>query len=450
MKRVAIIGGGLAGLSAAFDLARAGVEFELFEASDRLGGLVRSSTRDGFLIEHGADSWIANKPWLEELAGDLGMAGEVIASATVSPSTWILRNGELVPLPAGLSLFVPSDLRAIGESRLFSEETKRRFHRELAHPPAPLAEGQDESIAEFGERHFGREAVEVLAAPLLVGVYGGDAGKLSARAVMPGMVALEAQYGSLIRGVQQERSSGVQRPSVFRTFRCGMESLVQRLATRLAPGSLRVGAPVKRLMREGESYAIHLQRDVRAGFTDVILALPVPAAAHVLGTKLSKVEYSSAATVALGYDFVPNLPPGFGFLVATGEPCEIMAATFVQQKWPERIPKGKSMIRVFVADPKLLNAGMKTDGVLLEAAQRALARILGINRDPLFAVVDRWPNSMPQYEVGHLERIQQMRESVARLSSGKVTLAGNSYAGVGMPDTVRSGREAARSVLQKA
>ncbi|MEO8725146.1 MAG: protoporphyrinogen oxidase [Acidobacteriaceae bacterium] len=445
MRRVAIIGGGLAGLSAAFDLARAGTAFELFEASGRLGGMVRSSEREGFLIEHGADSWIATKPWLEELARDLGMEDEIVASPAISPSTSILRNGELTPLPRGLSLFVPTDLPAIDESHLFSAATKRRFHQELQSPPKPLAQNEDadESVAQFVERHFGGEVVKVLAGPLLAGVYGGDADKLSARAVIPGMVAMEAQYGSLIAGAQAARQAARHTGGLFRSVRRGMGSLVERLASMLPEHSVHLNAAVSAVKMQGESYSIRTENQVSAGFSHVVLALPVLILGQILGLELPEIRYSSAATVALAYDSVPQLPAGFGFLVACGEPepCPVMAATFVQQKWPERVPSGKSMIRAFVSDPMLL--AMDDDG-LANAARQAFAKTLGIMAVPAFASVDRWPSSMPQYELGHLARVEQILATVAQRYGKRVLLAGNSYYGVGMPDAVRSGREAAK------
>ncbi|HEY0566263.1 MAG TPA: protoporphyrinogen oxidase [Terriglobales bacterium] len=441
-KRVAIVGGGLSGLSAGFDLHRAGVAFDLFEAQPRFGGYVKTSQRDGFIIENGADSWIANKPWLEELAHDLGIADEIVASPAVSPSTSILKRGKLTTLPSGLSLFVPSDLSATDASPLFSEETKRRFHEELAHPPAPLPEEQDESVASFVERHFGREVVDTLAAPLLAGVYGGDANGLSARAVIPGLVALEAKYSSLVRGAQLTRPVQASATGVFRTFLGGMSTVVDALVAQLPSASLHGDSCVMSAKQSDGSWSMQTSTGTREGYSHLILALPIPAVAQVLGIELPRMRYSSAATVALAYDSELSLPPGFGFLVASGEPCAILAATFVQQKWRDRVPVAKSLIRAFVSDPKLLAA---PDGVMLLAAQDALRVVLGLEAEPMFAVIDRWPNSMPQYEVGHLQRVAEIRDFVARC--GDVYLAGNSYDGVGMPDAVRTGRAAARAVM---
>jgi oxygen-dependent protoporphyrinogen oxidase len=439
-KRVGIVGGGLSGLSAAFDLHRAGIPFDLFEAQPRFGGYIRTSHREGFTIENGADSWIASKPWLEELARDLGIADEVIASPAVSPSTSILKDTKLTMLPPGLSLFIPSDLSATDATPLFSAQTKHRFHQELEHPPASLPTGEDESVASFVERHFGREVVDTLAAPLLAGVYGGDANGLSARAVIPGLVALEAKHGSLVRGAQLTRPTHAGTTGVFRTFRRGMSTVVEKLVSVLPSASLHSSTRVFSATGREGGWAVQTSAGTQ-DYSHLLLAIPVPSVAQILGVALPQIRYSSAATVALAYDGELKLPPGFGFLVASGEPCEVMAATFVQQKWPDRVPTGKSLIRAFVSDPKLLAS---PDGVVLLAAQDALRRVLDIRAEPAFAVVDRWPNSMPQYEVGHLDRIVKIRDVVAQL--GNVFLAGNSYDGVGMPDAVRTGRAAAAAV----
>ena len=442
-KRVAVIGGGLAGLSAAYELERAAVEFEMYEASGRAGGIVKTSARNGYLVEHGADSWIANKPWLQELALEIGMESDVVACPAMSPSTWILRGGKLLPMPHGMRLFVPDDLQAVQESELFSDETKRRFRgeEEGRFEPAPARE---ESVADFAERHFGREVVEVLAGPLLAGVYGGDASRLSAEAVIPGLVDMERQHGSLIKALQAA-NRGTPAHGIFRTFRSGMQSFTDSLAARIPSGRLHLGVHVIRVLRKSSGFSLITTRGAAMGenYDAVVLAVPVQNAAEMLDLALPKVEYSSAATVALGYPGEMELPQGFGFLAAHGEPGIVMAATFVHQKWPWRVPEGKAMVRAFVSDPKLLAA---PDGALVLAVQDELRNVLGIRVDPEFAVLDRWPNSMPQYEVGHRAKVEKIRAAVAEF--GSVFLAGNAYEGVGMPDAVRSGRDAARAATR--
>ena len=442
-KRVAVVGAGLAGLSAAYELERAAVEFDVYEASGRSGGIVKTSTRDGYIVEHGADSWIANKPWLQELAGEIGMESEVVASPAISPSTWILRGGKLLPLPQGMRLFVPGDLKAVQDSELFSAETKRRFREEAEarFEPAPAAE---ESVAEFAERHFGREVVEVLAGPLLAGVYGGDASRLSAEAVIPGVVEMERQHGSLIKAVQAAPGRAPAE-GIFRTFGRGMQSFTDALAERIPKSRLHVGVHVIRVLRKASGYSLVTTRGAALGeeYDAVVMSVPVQSVAGMLDLALPKVEYSSAATVALGYPGTLELPAGFGFLAAQGEPGIVMAATFVHQKWPWRVPLGKAMLRAFVGDPKWLAA---PDGALVLGVQDELRSVLGIRVDPEFAIVDRWPNSMPQYEIGHRAKVEHIREAVAEF--GSVFLAGNAYEGVGMPDAVRSGREAGRAAAQ--
>lgn len=439
-RRVAIVGGGLSGLSAAFDLAQAGIAFDLFEADQRFGGMLRSSRRQGFLIEHGADSWIARKPAVEMLARELGMAHEVVASPVISPSTSILRAGRLIPLPAGMRLFIPADLSAAAASPLFSAATKRRWQEELEFPPTETI--ADESIAGLVERHFGREMLDAVAAPLLAGVYGGDAGKLSARAVIPGIVALEQKHGSLIRGAQTAFAKRAASTGVFRTLREGMESIIAALLAHLPAHGLHLRSAVTQVSAANSGYSLSENGTIHE-FSDVIFAVQIPTVSHLLGIDLPAFAYSSAITVALAYDTRPQLPPGFGFLVASGESAEVMAATFVQQKWPHRVPPGKALLRAFIGRPEMMRC---SDQAIVAAVRADFLRILGIRAEPLFACVDRWPHSMPQYHLGHREKIAALQTRLAESFPG-VHLAGNSLDGVGMPDAVRTGRAAAAAVL---
>ena len=440
-KRVAIIGGGLTGLSAAFDLHRAGIDFELYEASARFGGNLLTSSRDGFLIEHGADSWIAQKPWLDNLARDLGINDDVVSSANISPSTSILKDGQLLPLPTGMLLFIPSDLQAVDASPLFSPETKRRIHDEETSPPAPLPDHEDESVASFVERHFGREMVDLVAAPLLAGVYGGDASQLSARAVIPRLVALERQYGSLVVGA---RAVSKQRPNsgLFRTMLNGMGSLIEQLVRALPASRLHLSEAIERVSYDGASFAIASILKGRGGFSHVICTTRIPQAADMFAIDLPTIRYSSAATIAFAYDQTVPLPAGFGFLAAAGEKTCIRAATFVHQKWPKRVPEGKMLLRFFLSGPQLL---VNDDETLIAIASAESERLLNLRTVARFAIVDRWPESMPQYAPGHLATTARIRACVESL--GKIQLAGNAFDGVGMPDAVRSGRAAAANII---
>ncbi len=436
-RRIAIIGGGVSGLSAAFDLAQAGLEFELFEAEDRLGGMLRTSHANGFVIEHGADSWIAQKPAAEELARELGLADEIIVSPAISASTAILRNGRLWPLPPGMRLFIPTDLAAAEGSPLFSEQTKRRLREELEFLPRPVGE---ESIAAFVERHFGRELLDVVAAPLLAGVYGGDAAKLSAQSVVPGIVALEEQYGSLIRGARLQGSPA--NTGTFRCLRSGMETLISALRSRVPNGHLHLCSAVTRVAPARSGYTV-TANDCEQEFSSVLFSMRLPGVARLLRIDLPKMDYSSAVTVAVAYSQRPSLPPGFGFLAASGEDAAILAATFVHQKWPDRVPPGRALIRAFMDRSRIFGT---SDEEIISDVSGELRRILGVVEQPLMSWVDYWPDSMPQYHVGHERRVGEIRARMEGIGAG-LHLAGNSFDGVGISDAVRTGRAAAKAII---
>jgi oxygen-dependent protoporphyrinogen oxidase len=447
-RRVAVVGGGLAGVTAAWELSRGGAEVVLFEASHRLGGIVETVRADGFVIECGPDGWVTEKPWARELAEELGLGGELIASNDATRTTYILRDGRLVALPDGMRMMVPSDLAAVDASPLFSGEAKRAFHVEQgrAEELKAAAPEQDESVASFVRRHFGGEVLATVGRPLLSGVFGGDVETLSVRAVMAPFVAMEREFGSLIVGLRaRQRREGTE--PVFTTLRSGVETLVSAMVRELPPGMARVGAPVRALGRTPVGWRVDGE-----AFGSVMLALPVDAAASLLApidaraAELMEMEASSAVVVAFGFAERFPVPPGFGFLVppVTGSDS-LLAATFVEQKFAGRVPEGARLLRAFFggeAGARLLAA---PEGEIAALALRQLAAILGPLPPPVVRVVRRWPRSLPQYAVGHLERMAELERRV-RLPGG-LWLLGNGYRGVGLPDLVRDARAAARECL---
>lgn len=463
MKRVAIIGGGIAGLSAAFYMdqwRRGGAEFDwvLYEASPRLGGVIRTErTADGFLIEAGPDSFLSEKPWARELCSELGIEDRLIGSNDAARQTWILADGRLHPLPEGLQFLVPTRLWPILTSGLFSPATKLRIALESFQRPRKA--DKDESAAAFVERHFGREMVHRLADPLLAGVYGGTAAQLSARAVLPRMVALEEKYGSLARGVlraQQQSLEHNARP-IFSTLKSGMQELVDALEARITPVAVRRGVPVQRVSRWDFGWTVHTAQGEEK-FGSLVLAVPAYTAADLLAdtmpdlsASLKQIPYSSSVTVALAYDAAQvamrgnNLPGGFGFLVPRTEGKRMLACTFVHNKFRGRVPEGGLLLRVFLGGSTDEAALTLSDESALLVVRHELSQILGLDAEPMFTRISRWPRSMAQYEVGHLERvaeIERLRKSVPGLH-----LIGNAYGGIGVPDCIRAGKEAAAAVL---
>jgi oxygen-dependent protoporphyrinogen oxidase len=486
--RTAIIGGGIAGLAAAFELeqarkAGAAVEYTLFEAGDRLGGSLASEIVDGAVLERGPDSFLTEKPAAAELCRELGLADQLLPSNDAARKTYIVVKNQLVPLPDGLMFLVPTKLIPTAMTRLFSFPTKVRMGLELLLPPRPHGDA-DEAVATLVERHFGAEAVERLADPLLSGIYGGDATQLSARAVLPRLVEMEQEYGSLTRGMLaahkqmrakakaaaktngalngngngQASANGRPPRSIFTSLRGGMQQMVDALAARLDPASVRLSTPVSGLARAEGRWRV--TAGGAAEFYDaVIVASPAWAAGVLLrpvdaelGEDLGTIPYSSSITVNLIYDEAKlgRLPDGFGFLVPSSEGRAMLACTFVHRKFIGRTPPGKVVLRAFLGGMKNEDLLAEPDAALVATVQRELREILGANVlgplvEPEHAQVNRWRRAMAQYAVGHQERMQRIAARVAELPG--LRLAGNAYEGIGIPDCIRLGRRAAKELV---
>ncbi len=462
MIRIAIIGGGISGLAAAFALeehrrARA-AEYTLYESSPHLGGVLRTEHFQGCIVEAGPDSFITEKPWAADLCRTLGLGDQLIGSNDADRKTYILVHGLLIPMPDGLMFMVPTKILPTGFSPLFSWSTKLRMAQELLHPPRP---GQaDESVASLVERHYGAEMVDRLADPLLSGVYGGEAASLSVRAVLPRFAEMERVHGSLGRAMLAARKkiprpANGTTPSLFTSLKNGMQQLAETLAPRLNPSALVTNALVQAVQPEAGGWTVSagLKSD---HFDAVILALPTHAAAKLLSicspelsAELAGIGYSSSITVGLGYDrdVRRSLPPGFGFLVPRSEGKRLLAATFVHNKFPHRAPEDRALLRCFFAGSNAEKIWELSDDAIIAVVRNELQQILGLRAAPLFARVYKWKSAMAQYGVGHLERLDRIERLRQHLP--KLALAGNGYRGIGIPDCVRSGQEAVKQVLNQ-
>ena len=457
MSRIAIIGGGISGLAAAYHVEeqrRAGtdVDYVLYESSSRLGGVLRTEQINGCLVEAGPDSFVTEKPWAADLCRQLGLGDQLIGSNDADRKTYILTRGRLVEMPDGLMFLVPTKILPTGLSPLFSVKTKLRMAQELFHPPRAVE--HDESVASFVERHYGSEMVDRLADPLLSGVYGGEAANLSVRAVLPRFAEMEKMHGSLGRAMLAARKkmrSGKNKlaPPLFTSLKQGMQHLAESVVTRLTPSSLLTNTPVQAIQPEAGGWVVSagLNSD---HFDAVIVALPGPAASAVLqmastglSSELEGIRYSSSITVGLGYDDEVRraLPPGFGFLVPRSENKRLLAATFVHNKFPHRAPEDRALLRCFFAGRNAESVWPLSDDQIIGIVRNELQQILGLRAEPLFARVYKWKGAMAQYGVGHLERLQRIERLRQQLPG--LTLAGNAYRGIGVPDCVRSGRDAA-------
>ena len=479
--RTAIIGGGIAGLAAAYQLeqarkAGAKVDYTLYEAHARLGGVLSSEIVDGAVLERGPDSFLTEKPAAAELCRELGLGAELIPSNDADRKTFILVGNRLVPLPDGLMFLVPTKLIPTAMTRLFSFSTKVRMALELLHPPRATGL-PDEAVATLVERHFGQETVDRLADPLLSGIYGGDASQLSARSVLPRLVEMENEYGSLTRGMlaahrkmraraKAAKSNGNLAGSgkaaapraIFTSLRGGMQQFIDAITARLDPANVMLSSPVGGLEKTSRGWSVTANGEVEQ-FDSVIVASPAWAAGVLLspvdeelGEQLSGIPYSSSITINLVYDEsqLGTLPEGFGFLVPMVEGRSMLACTFVHRKFLGRTPPGKAVFRAFLGGMKNEALLTEPDEVLVATVRRELTEILGETvfpsaAHPNHSQVSRWRRAMAQYAVGHQERKQRIAERVASLPG--LRLAGNAYDGIGIPDCIRLGRLAAKELV---
>ena len=467
IKRVAVIGGGITGLAAAYrlrELAAARefpLEVNLLERSARCGGALETIRRDGFVIETGADSFLTEKPAAANLARRLGLGAELIPTREIYRKTYVVRAGRLVEIPAGFSLLAPAHLGPVLRSPLFSPLGKLR----IAMEPfiAARTSDDDESLDSFVSRRLGREVLERVAQALAGGIYTADPKRLSMQATMPRFVEMERHHGSVVKGMRAvenaraAKTSDVSgaRWSMFQSFRNGMATLPEMLATRLG-ASIRKGAEVVAMTRSGDAWRLALASGDSIDADAVICAAPARATAKLLATlapaaakMLAAISYASAATVNLTFretDF-DGPPRAFGFVVPAGERRRIIAGSFSSFKFEGRAPARAILARAFVGGEMSRDMMRLGDDEMVAAVRDEFRDLLGVSAAPGFAEVRRWPDSMPQYEVGHLTRVAEIERLVAEIPS--FAIAGAAYRGVGIPDCIRSGEDAADAIFAK-
>jgi protoporphyrinogen/coproporphyrinogen III oxidase len=457
MRRIAVVGGGVSGLAATYALEKhrgkgAALEYVLFEAGPRFGGVIQTEYINDFIVEAGPDSFLTEKPWATELCRELGLGDQLITSNDSERRTYILVKGRLVPLPDGMMFMVPTDLPAAFFSRLFSWSTKLRILREWFYRASHDA--PETTVAEFVERHLGREMVERVADPLLAGIYGGSAEELSVTSVLSRFAEIEAKQGSLVRAMIAARKiQSTSAPSLFTSLKIGVQMMTDAIVARIPESSRRLNATVTALKPESGKWLI-----VSGGQTEEFDAVVLATPAHVssnflradfsqLACELDAITYSSSVTVAVAYDekVRASLPSGFGFLVPRTEGKRILACTFVHQKFAGRAPTDRALIRCFLGgsrDEEILGL---SDQQIERIVYGEFQEILGITARPLFIRIYRCQKSMAQYGLGHKSRVERIRQFTS--STRGLAFAGNAYGGIGIPDCVRSGAEAAAKVL---
>ena len=465
-----MVGGGIAGLAAAHRLIELNkeksldIEVVLLEASARLGGTIATERVGDFLVEAGPDSFITEKPWALRLCARLGLSSRLVSTEAAYQKIYVVHKGRLEPLPEGFFLLAPTRFWPFVQTPLFSLTGKLRMAAEIFLPRGAV--NGDESLGAFVRRRFGAEALDRVAQPLVGGIYAADPDKLSLSAAMPRFKEMERAHRSVIlsmvseqrrRARNREAGSGA-RWSLFVTLVGGMQELVDRIASRLPEGCVRLHTPIAGLIRDTDKnlWKVTTRRNESLEVDAVVLATPSFQTAETIGDvassaadALKQITYASTATVSLAFrqkDF-PRPLDSFGFVVPAIESRKIMACTFSSLKYPGRAPEGHVLLRGFVGgslQPKLFQ---DDDATMEKHVRDELASLLGVVAQPVFSRVWRYPNSMPQYHVGHQTRIQQIEAQLAKFPS--LALAGNAYHGVGIADCVRTGEEAAERIINR-
>lgn len=446
--KIAIIGAGISGLAAAYDLQSVkGFEVALFERSPMVGGKIQTAREGEFLIEQGPDSIFSAKPWAVELMRELGMEDELVEP--LSSEFSILTKGRLHTVPRALASLIPSASGALEKAGFLSAAAKRRALKESEIGPGG---GEDETIASFFRRRFGRTFSELVAEPLLAGTHAGDPEKLSMAALYPSYLGMEREHGSVSQAaVKRSAAKAPASKAGFLTLRGGMATFPRRLADALTDVRLMPSTEVVGVSKGDHGLAL----DTSAGPFSVdhlILAVPANRAAKLLqglspeaAARLGRIRFVSTAIVTLAYrrDAFPRPLHGNGFLVPFQEPSMVTGCTWSSNKWADRAPAETLLLRAFMGRDGGLCVDDVADEKLIGQASDTLAGLLNPNQAPIFTRVDRWPNAMAQYELGHLARLAELDSALAGLP---VSLIGSSYRGNSIPDCVRQGRDVARKL----
>ena len=459
---VAIIGGGIAGLSAAWHLQKAGVDYVLLEQDARWGGKIRTDVITGygdapFIVEGGPDSFITQKPWGAALARELGLGETLIGANEQLKQTYVLNKGKATPLPDGVLMIVPTKFKPFIFSPLISPWGKLRMGMDLF-IPRRMDDG-DETLAEFVRRRLGNEALDKIAEPLMSGIYNAEADKQSVLATFPRFRELEQRYGSLTRGMlasqRARQQNAVASPngkptSFFITPKAGVAAMVDALQAQLT-GDLRLGVGAVALAPIAGGYRLHLTDGADLDASQVILATPAFVTAGLLrplapeaAELLDSIRYVSTGTISLAYRSAeaPNPLKGYGLVIPMSERRPLNAVTLNSVKFAHRAPEGYLLLRAFFGGSRSPQSMELDDGALLATVRRELDALLGIAAEPIFHRIYRWRYSNPQYDVGHLERVAAIERS---LPPG-IHVAGSAYRGVGIPDCVKSAQDAVARV----
>ena len=462
-RTMAVVGGGVTGLACALRLTEisrekgAGWDVALLESGKRPGGVIATEKEKGCILESGPDALFTEKPWGVEFLKKLGLESEIIGTRAGFRKSFVFRRGRLHPVPEGFYLIAPSQLLPLMTTPLFSLKGKLRALGDLFLPAGPS--NGDESLESFVTRRLGREVHDRLAQPMVAGIYSSRSSELSLKATFPRFLELERKYGSVIRGLMSAKRVPSRGPrySLFVSLSGGMGSMAEKAAASLPAGTFKPGHAVKSLRYAGgKGSALEIAGDgFRLTADAVCLALPAYASADVirglsadLAGELDGIPYHTGATVNLLYGRrdVPHSLDGFGYVVPETEKLSVTGCTFSSVKFPGRAPEGTALLRAFAGGRDESGFFSLSDDDLAVAARREVEKALGIRAEPLLVRVARHPKSLPQYRVGHLEKAARIEERLREFP--RLALAGNAYYGVGIPDCVRAGEQAAERMAE--
>jgi oxygen-dependent protoporphyrinogen oxidase len=471
--KVVIVGGGIAGLASAYYLNQKAkqegraVEITVLEKADYWGGKIKTIVEDGFVVEGGPDAYLVTKPWMRALVRDLGLEDGLHGTSQEHTETFILHKGKLTSIPAGLTMTIPTEFGPLLKTRLMTFAEKARMGLDFLIPPQ--RENGDESLAGFISRRLGRAAYDNLVGPLLSGIYAGDGDRLSLMSTFPNLREMELDHGGLIKGAlalklqrtqMAVKGSNGQKAaksrSIFETHQKGLAHIVETLVENLEEEGvdLRLSSEVKQVLPQEGGYRVELVDGEQIFADGLVLSAPAYASAVLLedvlpdlAVELSGVDYVTTATVSLAFrrEMVPGLK-GYGYIIPQHEDSKALACTWTSTKWAKRAPDDYALLRVFIGRIQDADKLPEDEDQLVALARGEIRQTMGIEIPPEKSWVFRWERAMPQYNLGHPERLERIESIIEQHPA--LALAGNGYSGIGMPDCIRSGIEAAEKMLE--
>ena len=461
-KKVAIIGAGITGLASAyyFKHYNEDIDVTIFEATSRPGGKIQTYRRDGYTIELGPESYLGRKTIMTDLAKDIGLEDDLITNQT--GQSYIFAKNQLYPIPGGSIMGIPTDIKPFLKTRLISPLGKLRAGLDLVIPPIKIE--NDISVGEFFRKRLGNEMLENLIEPLMGGIYGTDIDQLSLMSTFPNFKYKEESYGSLIKGMKDEKRERTRKRQLypgapkgqFKQFRHGLSSFIEALAKNVEQKGVhfKYNTPVEDIHIHNDNYEI-VTHNSRETFDGLLVTTP-----HQTFMKWfnhdSAFEYfntmdsTTVATVVFAFDEknIENTYNGTGFVIARTSHTDITACTWTTKKWPFTTPKGKILLRAYVGKPGDTVVDDHTDEEIVNIARRDLSKMMTFKGDPDFTIVNRLPKSMPQYHIGHMTQIRNIQNHVKRQYNG-LRITGAPFEAVGLPDCIQQGKNAVEELIDE-